>query len=376
MAGQRMHGLKGRPHHGMTPGTGVIILLVAALCAASIGFGCGKKKDAASTEKITNVKIWIAEKRSVRPYIETIGSLNPDEEVVISSEVDGILKDIRVDEGSPAAKGTMLARIDDTDYRLGKENAEASLRQAEANLANLRVEHARKEALLKEELVTKQQFDDISTRLSIAVQDLDRAKVALSLARQRLGKTAISSPIKGVVKEKKVAAGDFVRAGMPLLSIVGMDPLKLSFTVTEKDVGRLKTGQDVTFSVDTFPGREFYGKLTSIYPSLDERTRSLRAEALVENPGTELKPGFFAKVRVFTGASRQSVVIPLTSVLYEGTSIRVFLKDKDKAKARFLKLGNKYGDMVEVLDGLQGGESLIVVGQNNLTEGVKINVVK
>ncbi len=376
MAGHETPGSGGPMKHGKKAAGCIIVLAALSLCAASFTSGCKKNQGEAKAEKISNVTVWSAEKRSVRPYIDTIGTLNPNDEVVVSSEADGILKEVRVDEGSEVTAGTVLARIDDTDYRLAVSNAEAALRQAEANLANLKTEHARKEALVKEELVTKQQFDDISTRLAIGVQDLDRARVALSLARERLGKTTVKSPIRGIVKEKRVAAGDFVRTALPLMILVQINPLKLSFTVTEKDAGSLKIGQDVVFTVDTYPGREFFGRLTIIYPSLEERTRSLKAEAVVDNPGQELKPGFFAKVKVFTGPSRQAVVIPVTSVLYEGTSIRVFLKEGDKARTRFIRTGYKYGDMVEVIEGLQGGESLIVVGQNSLTDGVKIHVVK
>jgi len=89
-----------------------------------------------------------------------------------------------------------------------------------------------------------------------------------------------------------------------------------------------------------------------------------------------LKPGFFARVKVYTSKPKEAIVIPATSVLYEGTTVRVFLGDGKTARERPIKIGEKYGDMIEVTEGLFGGESLIVVGQNNLTDGVRINVVK
>jgi membrane fusion protein, multidrug efflux system len=376
MAGQKtpMRGDPGR--YGDRAKTGFILFIAAALCITCFSVGCSKKKEQPKAEKVSNVKVWAVEKKTVRPSIDTIGSLNPNDEVIISSEVDGILKDIPVDEGTPVTKGTILARVDDTDYRLATDTAQAAVRQAEANLTNLTTEKKRKEALFKEELVTSQQFDDVSTRLTVAARDLDRAKFALSLTNERLGKSTICSPIKGIVKERKVTAGDFVRAGMPILTIVQIDPLKLSFTITEKDVGSLKTGQDVAFMVDPFPNREFKGTLSIIYPNLDERTRSLKAEAITKNPSLELKPGFFARVKVYTSLPKEAVVIPINSILYEGTRVRVFLREGNIARERSIKIGEKYGDMMEVLEGLYGGESLIVVGQNNLTDGVKINVVK
>lgn len=350
-----------------------LVLLAASLLLAS---GCGKKEEQGAPEKTVNVKVWTVEKKSVRPFIETIGSLTASEEVSVSSEVDGLLKGVPVDEGTPVSRGMVLARVDSTDYRLVEDNAEAALKQAEAALANIRAEFGRKEALFNEELVTRQQFDDVTLRRTVAERDLDRARVVLSLAKEKLGKTSVLSPLQGMVKEKRVSAGDFARAGMPLMTIVRVDPLKLSFTIAEKDVSQLKAGQDVTFSVDPYPGREFPGRVSLVYPSLDERTRSLRAEALVPNGSFELKPGFFARVKIFTGPSREAVVVPATSILYEGTRVRAFLQEGNAARERPLKLGAKYGELVEVREGLTGGEKLIVVGQNNLVGGVKVHAVQ
>ena len=350
-----------------------LVLLAVSLLLVS---GCGKKEAQGAPEKTVNVKVWTVEKKPVRPFIETIGSLTASEEVSVPSEVDGVLRAVPVDEGTPVSRGTVLARVDSTDYRLVEDNAKAALKQAEAALANIRAEFGRKEALFREELLTRQQFDDVTLRKTVAERDLDRARVVLSLAREKLGKTSVLSPLQGMVKEKGVSAGDFARAGMPLMTIVRVDPLKLSFTIAEKDVSQLRAGQDVTFSVDPYPGREFSGRVSIVYPSLDERTRSLRAEALVSNGAFELKPGFFARVKIFTGETREAVVVPATSILYEGTRVRVFLREGNAARERSVKLGAKYGELVEVLEGLRGGENLIVVGQNNLVGGVKVHAVQ
>lgn len=354
----------------------VLVLVTAAACVAGLCLGCAKEKEEIKEDKISNVKIQTVQKDLVRPCLSTVGTLNPFEEVIVSSEATGLLKEIRVDEGTRVTKGMVLARINDTDYRLNVLNAEAALKQAEASLVNLKIEHMRKESLLKDDLVTLQQFDDVSTRLTVTAQDLDRADVALSLARERLDKTVIRSPMNGIVKMKRVAAGDLIAAGMPMLTVVQINPLKLSFAVTEKDVGFLKKGRNVSFTVDAFPGKSFSGILSIIHPSLDERTRTLKAEALVENPEQDLKPGLFAKVTLYTAAPREAVVIPITSLLYDGTRVRVLVREGDKAMEKFLKIGDKYGEMVEVLEGLTGGESLIVVGQNTLSKGSRINVIK
>jgi membrane fusion protein (multidrug efflux system) len=351
-------------------------LFAIFLACVFMSSGCGKQEAKVLEEKVVNVKVWAVEQKSLRPYVDTIGTLKPFEEVIISSEVDGIVKNLRVSEGSPVSKGMTLVEINETDYRLEVNRAEAALRQAEASLANAKLEYERKAALYKEELVTKQQFDDISARQALAEGEMDRARASLSLAKEKLVKTKIYSPLQGAVREKKVTTGDYVKNGSQLLWIVKADPIKLQFTVPEKEVGKLRKGQDVMFKVDSFPDFEFKGRVNAIYPSLEERTRTLQVEALVPNHDAKLKPGLFAKVTLYTGQTRDIIVAPITAVLYEDSRVKLFVADGDRAKERPVKIGSKYGEFVEILEGLQKGETVVVVGQNNLAEGVKINVAR
>lgn len=327
-------------------------------------------------EQAVNVRVQTAENRSLRPFVESVGTLKPYDEVIVSSEVDGILRSIHVDEGSPVSRGQLIAEIKDTDYRLDAERAEAVLKQAEASLANADQEHQRKEALYREELVTKQQFDDISARLALAHGDLERAKSGLSLAREKLSRAKVFAPMAGIVKEKKVTAGDYIRNGTNLISIIRVDQLKLVFSVPEKDVGGLREGQDIVFTVDSFPGREFQGKVKTLYPNLDEKTRSLPVEALVANHDGSLKPGFFARVTLYTGPAKDAVVVPVTALLYDNSSTKLFAVEGDRAKEKAVKTGRKYGEFMEITEGLKVNETVVTVGQNNLMEGVLVNVAR
>ncbi|MDP2277933.1 MAG: efflux RND transporter periplasmic adaptor subunit [Nitrospirota bacterium] len=363
----------------------LIVLMLPLLFLAS----CKKKEVKAPAEKAVNVRVQAAEKKSLRPFLETTGTLNPYHEVIVSAEVDGILKDIKVDEGSAVSKGTLLAVIDDIDYDLEVKKSDAALKQAEANLANTKLEYQRKDALFKEQLVTQQQFDDVSTRLSLAAAEVERAKASLSLVKQKLLKTAIYSPLAGVVKEKKVERGNYVKNGTPLFAIIQTNPIKLNFSVTEKDTGKLKAGQEVFFTVDAFPQREFKGKVSIIYPSLEEKTRTLMVEAQGSNPSGILKPGLFAHVTLYTGAERGIVVVPITALLYEGEKIRVFVAEGDRAKERIVKIGQQYKlpspagslqpavkEYIEIIEGVKEGELVVTVGQQNLFEGAKVNVAR
>ncbi|MEI7637615.1 MAG: efflux RND transporter periplasmic adaptor subunit [Syntrophus sp. (in: bacteria)] len=367
-----MVGHRGSRYSGKYSGLMVVFILSFLL----VYTGCGKKEEKGVQERTFNVRAVTVEKRALRPFVEAVGTLKANEEVIVSSEIDGILKRITVTEGSKVSRGALIAEVNETDYRLEVKRAEASLRQTEASLANSKLEYERKDALYKEQLVTRQQFDDITARLALADGDVDRAKSALALAREKLSKTNIYAPIAGSVKEKRTTAGDYVRNGMPLVYLIQTDPIKLGFSVIERDVGKIKVGQDVQFRVDSFPDQEFRGILKNIYPHLEEKTRSLQAEAIVTNPQQLLKPGLFARVILFTGLARDVVVVPITSLLYEGTSVKAFVVENGQAKEKPVKTGQKYGEFMEIMEGLQGGEQLVTVGQNNLSQGVKVNVAR
>jgi len=337
--------------------------------------GC-QKDEKKVVEQVVNVKVSAVESRSLRPFIGTIGTLKPYDEVILSSEIDGIVRKITIDEGSAVSKGMLLAEINDTDYRFEVNRAEASLKQTQASLANVKLEYERKSALYKEELVTKQQFDDVSARLAFTEGELDRVKATLALAKEKLIRTKIYSPLQGFVKEKKVSTGDYVRNGTPLSILIQSDPIKLNFTVPEKEVGKLKIAQDVSFNVDSMPGQEFKGHIKNIYPNVEERTRTLQVEALVPNRQYKLKPGLFAKVTLFTARATDRLVIPANSILYDNDKMKVFIVEGNIAKEKSIKIGGKYGEWIEVQEGLKKGDIVVTAGQNNLVEGVKVNVAR
>jgi len=352
-------------------------VMAILLCSAMIGeVGCQKQEQQAQKELIVNVQVWTAEKRSLRPFVESVGTLKAYEEVIVSSELDGILKSIRVEEGSPVTQGQLIAEIKEIDYRLDTERAKAALKQAEASLAYAKQEYQRKEALYLKELVAKQQFDDVLARLVLSQGDVDRAKVGLDLAQEKLAKANIYAPMAGTVKEKRVTAGEYLRNGTFLVSIIRTDMLKLTFTVGEKDVGGLQVGQEVAFTVDAFPGREFRAQLKTIYPSLEEKTRSLQLEAVLTNSDQTLKPGLFARVTLYTGPARGTVVAPITALLYDNSRTKLFVVEGDRAKEREVKIGRKYGEFMEITEGLKEEEIVVTVGQNNLMEGVLVNVAR
>lgn len=354
-----------------------VIAGVAVLMLIMLPSGCKKKEETkARPERIINVRAVMVEKKSYHPSLEAIGTLAAQEEVVASAELDGIVKKVNVDEGGPVRKGMIIAELSDRDYLLEARRADAALTQAEATLANIALEFDRKDALYKEELVTRQQYDDVATRLTLAKAEVERARATQMLAKERQGKTAILSPIDGVVRERRIQQGNFVRAGTPVFTLIRVDPIKLIFSVPEKEIERLKTGQQVNFQVESLPGREHAARITLIHPVLEERTRTIKVEAQASNRERQLKPGLFARVILYTDSPREILAIPAAAIISENDRHRVFVVDGNQVKAREVKLGPKIGELTGIVSGLTGQENVVVAGQQNLVEGVKVNVAR
>lgn len=351
--------------------TGLHLLFIVVLVLPVLG--CKKK---VPEEKVVNVIVQTAESKKLRPFIESTGTLNPNEEIIMGAEIDGIVKSVKVNEGTVVNKGMLLATLDDTEFSHEVIRARAALKQTEASLANTKMEFSRKDALYKEQLVTRQQYDDVFTRLTLAESEVERARAALVIANQKLAKTRLIAPVVSRVKEKKVSVGDFVKNGTQMLILIQPNPLKLRFTVPERDIGKIKVGQDVNVKVDAFPGREFIGKVSIVFPSLEEKTRSLTVEAIIPNNEDQLKPGLFARVILYTGELQDMVVVPVTSLLYEGEKVRLFVVEGNVAKEHPVKLGNKYGELMEIREGLKAGETVVTAGQQSLSEGAKVAAQK
>jgi RND family efflux transporter MFP subunit len=167
-----------------------------------------------------------------------------------------------------------------------------------------------------------------------------------------------------------------VRTSSPVLQLIKVDPLKLNFTISEKDIADLKTGQDVDFTVDSFPDKKFKGKVNLLYPNVEERTRTLQAEAIVPNSDRLLKPGLFVRATIYTGPPREAIVAPLTALIYDNANVSLFVVEGNLAHERKVTTGRKYGEDIEILSGLNQNEQIVVVGQNNLSEGIKVNVAR
>ncbi len=342
------------------------LLLSVFVVFASSCDRAGGAESAAATRKETAgrgvvVRVARAVERPVKRTVNFVGTLYGREEVTIASQVEGQVKRIWADLGDAVAEGAVLLDIDDDAWR-------ARLREAEANLAKARADEERARQLVAEEIISPQEYEARKTAARIAEAQRDLLQVTLRHAR-------VVSPLSAAVARRFVSAGEYVRPGTPLFTLVVLDPLKLRGDVPERFAPELAPEQPVEVRVDAYPSEIFMGSLARISPGSNPQNRSLTVEATVANSGGKLKPGFFANAAIVTKVDDRAVCIPQEAVVSFAGVHSVFVITAGKAEAREVEIGGRLPDgWLEVARGVSPNELVAVSGLTKLHSGVPVEV--
>jgi len=268
------------------------------------------------------------------------------------------------------------------------EATTSQVRQAEAGFADARIRLERTRKLAESGVIAQQQLDaqqaqydgaEAALRSSRETVRNIRASIAarraaLALAQKKLADAKITAPLDGFIKDRPAAAGQFLKANSPVVTIVQNSPLKLHAEVPETAVASLRVGRPVEFRVDAFSERTFEGKITRLSPSVDQQSRTLRLEAIVNNVQGLLKPGFFARVTIQTDRKDKAVVVPAESLLSVSGIEKVFVINNGKVAERIVRSGARSANDVEIIDGLTEGERIAKSNLGSLQQGREVAV--
>ncbi len=337
-------------------------LLLFLFAAPALLVGCAKRdaaKAAASASPPAIPAVTAPVENRVLPRIlEVTGALAADESADVAAERDGQVATVRVERGSYVEKGAALATLDERE-------AKAALDQARANLAWTSSEVERYAELRRKQVVAKAEDQRKGT-------DLDLAKASLALAEKGFSDCTIRAPFSGVVTEKKISAGAFVRRGQAICGLVKIDPLRAELAIPEIAVPAIKVGQKARLNVQSFPDRGFDAIVRYIGPSLRSEARTLVVEAVVPNPEHILKPGLFVTARVELPKKDMTLLVPAASVVTDSGVSHVFVLGKDRVTERIVALGDRYGESVEIRTGVAAGERVVVNPDRRLADGLEV----
>jgi multidrug efflux system membrane fusion protein len=346
------------------------IALAAAGCSKSSGAGGQVRGSARSL----TVRVEPVTARDVTYKIQAIGTLEADEVVQVTAEVEGVVSAVNFDEGMRVVPQTVLARIDPERYRLQAEQAEASYKKALADSHRAAADLQRREQLAKEQLVAAEELNRSHQEAERLAADAAAAKAAWDIALQNKQRAEVRPPHPGVINTKAIETGQFVKAGNVLATIVDISRLRLRFKVSEGESLRARPGQQVGFRVAALGNAEFTAQIYHVGEVADPSTRQVEVLAWVKNPGV-LKPGFFAEVTLASETKANAVVVPERAVQASERGFVAYVVDGTQARLRPLQLGIRTGDGgVEILSGLSAGEKLVVEGSDRLADGIEVQM--
>ncbi|HEV3140934.1 MAG TPA: efflux RND transporter periplasmic adaptor subunit, partial [Vicinamibacterales bacterium] len=248
--------------------------------------------------------------------------------------------------------------------------------------------YERADQLHTRQLVPKQTLDDADAMLrskqasyDSSLQnaknlraDIDASDAAMKLAERQLRDTSIRAPFDGSVQKRLVNLGEYVKVQTPVMGVVRVDPLKAIAEIPEKMAPWIQSGEAVELKVDAYPDRTFTGKLSRISPAVNTATRAFPFEALVPNAEAILKPGTFARVRISSSKVDQVLTVSYSALQYRYGVNRLFVVTGDQAAAKEVKVGERFGDRIEVLSGVNAGDTVAAADVERLADGAKVKV--
>jgi len=397
-------------------------LIPLSLLLPLLALGCSRDKPAKAApdgSKAQTIAVTVApvEARDVQRRVEVVGSIEPDEEVTVYAQVSGYVEKILADLGDRVNAGQPLIQLDQGDFRLQVQRAEAILRQtqaklgavdgketlpddqqspvrqAKANSEDAALWYERMQSLYKEGAVSRNDVDTARAKRDALKATLDGAldqvrslrdqlkeqQALLDLARRNLGYTAIRAPIDGSIKQRDVSVGQYIAGGSmqntKLLVMVRDDPLKLKASVPERFQGQIRPGQEVKLQVEAYSARDFTGTVTRVGPAVFSDTRTFPIEARIPNRQGLLKPGSFAKARVQIRVDRGVAFVPEEAVYYFVGITKAFVVKDGVVEERQVKAGERQDGLVEIVEGVASGEVVATSRLSQLFGGATVQVV-
>lgn len=304
-----------------------------------------------------------------QPNLSSVGTVMAVQGTVVSTEAEGVVREIAFEAGSRVEAGDVLVR-------LNVDIEQAQLRAAEADAKWAQVSFKRAKALIGPHVISKADYD-------AAENTWKQARARVDNLRAVIAKKTVRAPFSGKLGIRKISVGQFLEKGRPVVSLHSLDPVYVDFSLPQQRLGDLTEGLKVTVSSDAFKEQPFEGRITAINPEIDADTRNVRIQATLANPQGRLRPGMFVTVDTFLQKSEKVVLIPAAAVMHAPFGDSVFIIEEGKTagpdgvkplvvRQQFVRLGQRRGDFVAATEGVRIGEQIVATGTFKLRPGMAV----
>jgi membrane fusion protein (multidrug efflux system) len=304
---------------------------------------------------------------------EAVGTVRAFESIVVTAKAPGTVQAITFEEGARVKAGDELLRLDADERRADIEQAVAEMRRAAAQRDETRVRLERATALRRTGAGTEAQVADLSAQLATLDSAIASAGARRKAAEARLDDLTIRAPFAGRLGSRAVSVGAYVSPGTRITTLDDLSRVRLDFSVPENILATLKVGRTVRALSAAFGERMFEGRVTLIDPRIDPVTRTAKLTAEFPNPDEALKPGMFLSVALEVTNKPNAVVVPEEAIVGEGLRHLVFVVKDDKTiDRRVVRIGQRQSTVVEILDGVKPGETIVIRGVQRVRPGMTV----
>jgi membrane fusion protein (multidrug efflux system) len=347
-----------------------VVIFSSAVVLSGCDAGASSSEPVESTEVEAALPVETTEVRpgDVAATYEATATLEPERQAQVVAKQAGILIELLVEEGEYVEQGQLLARLEQDQYALQLQQIEASLRQLENELRRADELHQRR-------LISADQYERIQA-------SAEGQRAAHALARLDLANTEIRAPIAGVVSTRMVKLGNLITQHQPLFVIADFDSLWAVMHVPERQLDMLQPGQAARLQADAFPGSVFEGEVLRISPVIDAETGTLAVTTRFSGADGRLRPGVFGRIQVVHDQRRGVPLIPEEAILNEDGRQAVFVLVGDagadgtrRVERRAIRTGYHEASRVEVVEGLDEGDTVVTAGKNSLRDGARVKVI-
>ena len=336
-----------------------IKLIGIIVCALAFGLSSCKKAANAETlvaAEVPNIRIQNATERNVEQSDEITATVEPQDKNSIAPSAPGRIRHILVEVGQHVSKGQKLVQMD-----------VANLSNLESQIENVRRSYKRTQELFNVGGASQQELDNAKLQLDIAQTNL----------KNMSENTFLLSPISVVITERNYYNGDMYSGQKPVLVVMSINPVKILINVSESNYSKMKLGMPIDVKFDIFQGAKFQGKVSLIYPTIDENSRTFQVEIRLNNNNNKIRPGMFARVILEFGKVKRIVVPDQSVIKQSGSGARfVYVYNGGKVQYKPVEIGRRFDNDYEILSGISDGDQVVVAGQSKLVDGASVKVVK
>jgi membrane fusion protein (multidrug efflux system) len=361
------------------------VLLAALAVAGLVSLACSRRagtsdeEEAPESNLVAEVTVTQVQRADISQALTVTGTIAalPNRDVRVSPLVAGRVANMRVAEGDKVGEGQVLATLDDRTFRDQLQQAEGAVEQARANLENARLNRTRNEDLFKRGIAARKDLEDARTQESVSEAALKQADGALALARLQLGRAEVRSPLRGTVVKRLVSVGEQVdgTGAQPILEVADTAEVELFGNVPAVYLAKIRVGQGLHIATEAFPGKDFVGRVVAISPAVDPSTNVGMVRIRISNGAGWLRLGMFLSAQIPLETHARALVVPPQAVYRDPQGQpRVYRVQGESAEAVAVTLGLETQDRVELLSGVDEGETVILTGGYGLPEHAKIKV--